>query len=524
MPRSTFSWKQRRIGLCLSVSTPEQGSHVRFDIRPLQEFFAAEFIYESVNSETFSKRLEIIAADSHWREVMHFVLSALIENDRQTELTVAISALERLNEGNGETDNRLLSHRLGIGAILASRLLLEGVLEQDKRIRQRFRMTLEPLCATTDRAALSPMAAVEQPASRTWLRNLLTDSLQESKPSENVGAAILAVRILEDSAEKLDIVKRAILSCPPDYRSLVLTAIDVQHCKGRVWLVEMALRSLISPDWLQLTPRGIRAALNILAENHEVVRKVASTCGITTQIAEFLLTLLDVTKRRHDGESSARSESHGFVTLTYYPNALTLQLSRWSEETWLELSQSTGILRTIYLVLKFYSTRSRSYLLSLCEEAGPDCLNTLPEAVSACLPTSLRFKIGSSVDRLRSLTEDAFRKWVEENLDEGLRIEFEFRRLANPSLQDWKATIGKNPNLALMLWDAATWQFLFHGTRPPLLDSAGGHRCLNRGVSTAPGMFVGARAIVGKTVTICCIAPSAGTKVRNSGRVLGSCR
>jgi hypothetical protein len=343
------------------VSTPEQGSHVRFDIRPLQEFFAAEFIYESVNSETFSKRLEVIAADSHWREVMHFVLSALIENDRQTELTVAISALERLNEGNGETDNRLLSHRLGIGAILSSRLLLEGVLEQDKRIRQRFRMALEPMCATTDWAALSPLAAVEQPASRTWLRNLLMDSLQESKPSENVGAAILAVRILEDSDEKLAIVKRTILSCPPDYRSLVLDAIDAQKCKGRVWLIEMALRSLISPDWLQLTRRGIRAALNILAENHELVPKMASTCGITTQIAECLLTLLDVTKRRHDGESSVRSESHGFVTLKYYPNALTSHLSKWSEELWLELSQSTGILKTIYLVLKFY-TYKKSFI------------------------------------------------------------------------------------------------------------------------------------------------------------------
>jgi hypothetical protein len=113
-------------------------------------------------------------------------------------------------------------------------------------------------------------------------------------------------------------------------------------------------------------------------------------------------------------------------------------------------------------------------LVSLCEEAGPDCLNTLPEAVSACLPTSLRFKIDSSVDRVRGLPEDAFRKWAEENLGEGLRIEFELRRLTNPSLQDWKATIEKNPNLALMLWDAAAWQFLLHGTKPPLLDSAEG--------------------------------------------------
>ena len=55
------------------VNTPEQGNHVRFDIRPLQEFFAAEFMYEFVDVTTFANRIELIAADSHWREVMHFV-------------------------------------------------------------------------------------------------------------------------------------------------------------------------------------------------------------------------------------------------------------------------------------------------------------------------------------------------------------------------------------------------------------------------------------------------------------------
>jgi hypothetical protein len=31
------------------VNTPESGEHVRFDIRQLQEFFAAEFIYDTGN-------------------------------------------------------------------------------------------------------------------------------------------------------------------------------------------------------------------------------------------------------------------------------------------------------------------------------------------------------------------------------------------------------------------------------------------------------------------------------------------
>ncbi len=33
------------------VNTPDDGNHLRFDIRPLQEFFAAEFIYESIDAD-----------------------------------------------------------------------------------------------------------------------------------------------------------------------------------------------------------------------------------------------------------------------------------------------------------------------------------------------------------------------------------------------------------------------------------------------------------------------------------------
>ena len=56
----------------VSVSTPEDGEHVRFDLRPLQEFFAAEFVYDTSTNDVFSERLRIIGNDSHWREVMHF--------------------------------------------------------------------------------------------------------------------------------------------------------------------------------------------------------------------------------------------------------------------------------------------------------------------------------------------------------------------------------------------------------------------------------------------------------------------
>jgi len=76
------------IDSCSSIHLIRGGSS--FDIRPLQEFFAAEYIYELVSAEKLSERIRVIALDSHWREVMHFLLSALVENGRQTELSVVV--------------------------------------------------------------------------------------------------------------------------------------------------------------------------------------------------------------------------------------------------------------------------------------------------------------------------------------------------------------------------------------------------------------------------------------------------
>jgi hypothetical protein len=206
------------------VSTPDDGDHVRFDIRQLQEFFAAEYLYESVTTEKLRNRLKLIAGDVHWREVLHFLLSALIENDRQTELTVAVEVLENLNEGD-EDDLRLLKRRLGKGAILAAKLLEEGVLEQNKSIRQKFWRCLEPLAASTNLELLKVLVKVNQPNSKTWLLNFLISCLKEKHPSENIGATIVLSQILPDDNDKTEQLAQIICSSPIEYISGLLTII-----------------------------------------------------------------------------------------------------------------------------------------------------------------------------------------------------------------------------------------------------------------------------------------------------------
>jgi hypothetical protein len=103
--------------------------------------------------------------------VTHFVLSSLIEKDRKPEIVIANDVLSKLNDGDGAEQTRILSRRLARGSLVGARLLQEGVLEQDKRIRQQFRRGIEPLLGCTDAGAV--IGSVRQPYSRAWLADIL---------------------------------------------------------------------------------------------------------------------------------------------------------------------------------------------------------------------------------------------------------------------------------------------------------------------------------------------------------------
>jgi len=223
------------------VNTPETGAAVRFDIRPLQEFFAAEYLYESVSSEKLGERLQVIAGDSHWREVMHFLLSALVENDRQTELSVAVEALVDLNEKSDDPNIRALSRRLALGGLLAARLLQEGVLDQDKRVRQQFRKCLEPIFGSTDFRVLGVLSEVQRSHSRTWLCDVVVDSLFELSESESVGSAIILPYILQDDHLRLSEVTNFLMKSSIPYNRCVLRALELSSTP----------ESVVFPRWMK---------------------------------------------------------------------------------------------------------------------------------------------------------------------------------------------------------------------------------------------------------------------------------
>ncbi|WP_147447180.1 NACHT domain-containing NTPase [Corallococcus sp. CA054B] len=173
------------------ISTPDDGAKVRFDIRQLQEFFAAEYIYSSADNDELRQRLKAITGDAHWREVMHFILSAFVAQGRRTELSIAIAVLQELDEGGDGGHLRALSQRMAVGAIIVSKLIEDGVLEQNKGTRNLFRDRIAPLASLRDSECLTPLTTALGPESRNWVVDAMAQHVLRSKASESTGATIL---------------------------------------------------------------------------------------------------------------------------------------------------------------------------------------------------------------------------------------------------------------------------------------------------------------------------------------------
>jgi hypothetical protein len=375
------------------VNTPETGTAVRFDIRPLQEFFAAEYLYESISSKQLGERLRVIAGDSHWREVMHFLLSALVENDRQTELSVAVEALVDLNEKSDDPNIRALGRRLALGSVITARLLQEGVLDQDKRVRQQFRKSLEPIFGSTDFSVLSNLQEVHRSHSRTWLCDVVIDSLFEFSESESIGAAILLPFILQNDHHRLPEVADFLTNSSISYKRCMLRALELSSTPEQValprWIILQVFRLLTGQDWLLLGEKGLEAAIHVLNTNRQAITDVAIECGVNSALAGICGALI-CGDSEPSGEQSkpVSSERCGPIQVHYYPVPPELEHGSWTTEIWHALAEASGILRTIYEIFRFIEEKGCNGLGSLLESVNGDVdvLRSLPHHLIGFLP------------------------------------------------------------------------------------------------------------------------------------------
>lgn len=196
------------------INTPDNGSHVRFDVRAIQEFFAAEFLYEDVESEELRVRLEVVGGDSHWREVVQFLLGALVSTRRRTERSVAFDVLRWLDQGRDEPAHRPFARLLGTGAMHAALLLANGVAEGDQQVRMQLRDLLEPLSATTDWNLQRPLREVGGIQTRAWLCSWAKEQIRTRASTEVAGAVgTLAALLRADPPDESEF--RAFIASTP---------------------------------------------------------------------------------------------------------------------------------------------------------------------------------------------------------------------------------------------------------------------------------------------------------------------
>jgi len=278
------------------VSTPESSSSVRFDVRQLQEFFAAEFLYSGIAPDKLKKRLDIIGGDSHWREVMHFAISALVVTSRPTELAVAINTIINLDAGDSSSAIRIYNRRMGTGSLMVLRLLHEGVLEQEKSVRNQFKDSLIPLYGMMETEITDSLCRIRHPNTLMWLLNCMVDAVFELSESEQINAAAVLAQRLPDTHEWRLEISRKISSSSANYLNGLYTLIlgdnslpfmgleKSYQCK---WFIQLTLEFLLVEDplpgfKLNLPLRYLRSVVKteVDLESYDLPKNVKSAVWV----------------------------------------------------------------------------------------------------------------------------------------------------------------------------------------------------------------------------------------------------
>jgi hypothetical protein len=378
------------------VTTPESSDQVRFDIRPLQEFFSAEYLYEDVAADVLGKRLEVISGDAHWREVMHFLLSAIIENSRQTDLVVAIEKLSSLNEGV-DGPGRAFYRRLCVGGMIASRLLSEGVLEQDRRIRHQFRRCIEPMFGSTDMDLLEPLVGVTAKESLHWLLDIAADYLAEQTENESLGAAYVLFFLLPDSHSRLQEVVESLNRKSEEYVGCLLELVyRKDHLasirKGQqlpipYWAVCWLVRMLASQDWQKLRPQVVRTAFLLLRSNRDLLFEALRSMVFCDTLSNIIVDLVtghsDPTEPEHEAVD-------GLFYVSYTGPPPSLVLADWGDRKWSALDEATGVFALIKPILQLALKRSVTDEIQVALQGARQFLTYLPLTLAAFLPSDLQ--------------------------------------------------------------------------------------------------------------------------------------
>lgn len=452
------------------VNTPESSDSVRFDIRQLQEFFAGEFMYSDITADILHDRMQLVAADAHWREVMHFLLSALIFNNRRLEVSVAVGVLAEI-DSNGETDSlRYFQRLMSVGALLSHRLIVEGVLEQDKRFRQQFSRVLSPVFGTVDSLIINDLISIKHPNSFAWIINQAIEHASTITESESMGAYALLAQVdivNHPRAEELyGIFKRVSKPCLMH----VLTACerahrlysDSQDTKqwAAAWFVELVFnQTVLVPFCSEI---DYTRAVAFLRSHAIQLYSTKSFIELDNDRTKLIFLLLGMEAPQKSGADDDAEENRVVVG----PFSFTLYEYSWQRKNcppWIEFpctdrSQDYPLISMVYLVKKFAQqvnfdnyVRLANIVLIFGNRA-----NFLPGELQALLP--LKKESGAGQGSLIFPPDgeiEAFDIFRQENAYNGVKVSSNYNGLRVHDIQfssDWDDFFNLFPSVAIDLW------------------------------------------------------------------------
>ncbi|WP_434712001.1 hypothetical protein NMA58_00880 [Rhizobium sp. YTUHZ045] len=330
------------------VNTPENGETVRFDVRQLQEFFAAEEIAAAA-PDIVAQRFQTIAGDSHWAEVVHFLLSGFVENERRLEISSAISSLLELDEG--QSDTRDLNRRLAHGGLIVRRILVEGVLEHDRRVRNQFANCLSALLTTPE--APSYLAATPGDHSRSWLIDLLLRSLREKSEEEVLGAAATLIAMIDDGHPSSNEAFELISTKSTSFRSALFRESQFpEDERGTAnWVGRIAFDVLKADNWYLDSEDVISSLTAVILEAHRSGQFLHEFFSRDT--AATFSRFIDY---RHLGNTNSLSKEmlcKEKIEIHYIPNDGPRDWNTWSSEILAELTAAGGYFKAIAAVCKY---------------------------------------------------------------------------------------------------------------------------------------------------------------------------
>lgn len=296
------------------VNTPDSSEYVRFDIRQLQEFFAAEFIHNDIDDTEFQDRFEIICGDAHWREVSHFILSALSHYKKFSTLSIASTILHQLDDDENYKI-RTYKKRIAVGSLLTLRLIEEGVLEQDKRIRNLFTKTLSSLWGITETEILKRIVGIKMEQSRNWLLNSMIDSFLELDYSESIACGHLFSMMLIPEHERINAIKARLKEAPDFYWISILTFFDVDYISSKEkiimpWFLEMVVDMFFSN---KTTSNILDKIVSYLSRYESNVLKVIDDMEISQHKRNFLEQFILARHLNH--QVTENEDTYCFISL-----------------------------------------------------------------------------------------------------------------------------------------------------------------------------------------------------------------